>query len=57
MCLCVISSTGSYSLETGQNKDLAALIRTGPHESPSPAAKGSSATSRLSQCLPAAALN
>lgn len=57
MCLCVISSTGSYSLETGQNKDLAALIRTGPHESPSPAAKGSSATSSLSQCLPAAALN
>lgn len=47
MCLLEIRSAGSYSSETGQNKDLAALIRTGPHDSPSPAAQSSSSTPSL----------
>lgn len=47
MCLLEIRSAGSYSSETGQNQDLAALIRTGPHDSPSPAAQSSSSTPSL----------
>lgn len=51
MCLHVISSAGSYSLEMVQNKAIgpAALIRTGLHDNPSPAAKGSSASSSVSR--------
>lgn len=47
MCLLEIRSAGRYSSETGQNKDLAALIRTGPPDSPSPAAQSSSSTPSL----------
>lgn len=47
VCLLEIRSAGSYSSETGQNKDLAALIRTGPHDSPSPAPQSSSSTPSL----------